>query len=353
MRGYGWIGVMALSAACAAGAIGAPLAKVLVYDKPGWYVHPDIGVINDHLKKMGADNGFQVEVASDPAVVFTAANLAKYQVLVLNNISEMGTSVKTTAQRNALQAWIEGGGGLVGFHGSGVVRDTWAWYIQLLGTDWYYDAAMQEARVFVPDKAKSHPISTGSAADARLSDEWNNFKVNVDTLAGFSVVLAVDEATYDPTLKKNPSEGGGVPGFRMADAQKGRVHPVSWTRVAGQGRVFYSCIGHDIKVFSHAFTTRHFLRAIQWAGGALEETTAFGPTTSGKPSASPRIIGTRIELTGAGPFALEAWTLSGRREWSTSGSGPSRFDLSGNLKPGIHRIVVRYGNRIFSSVLVR
>ena len=352
MRGLGWIWVLVLTAVCAEAAIGAPLTKVLVYDKPGWYVHPDIGAINDHLKKIGADNGFQVEVSSDPAI-FTAANLAKYQVLVLNNISEMGTSVKNAAQRSALQAWIEGGGGLVGFHGSGVVRDTWAWYIQLLGTDWYYDAAMQEARVFVPDKAKSHPISIGSAAEARLSDEWNNFKVNVDTLAGISVVLAVDEASYDPTLKKNASEGGGVAGFRMADLQKGRVHPVSWTRIAGQGRVFYSCIGHDIKVFSNAFTTRHFLRAMQWAGGALDAATAFGPSSSGKSLSTPMIRGTRIELTGGGSFLLEAWTCTGRRVLAISGSGPSRFDLSDRLQPGIHRIVVRYGKRSYSSVLVR
>jgi uncharacterized protein len=353
MRGLGWMWKISLMALCAEGALGATLSKVLVYDKPGWYVHPDIGVINDHLKKMGADNGFQVEVASDPALVFTAANLAKYQVLVLNNISEMGTSVKTTAQRNALQAWIEGGGGLVGFHGSGVVRDTWPWYIQLLGTDWYYDAAMQEARVFVPDKAKSHPISIGSAADARLSDEWNNFKVNVDTLAGISVVLAVDEASYDPTKKKNQSEGGGVPGFRMADAQTGRVHPISWTRIAGEGRVFYSCIGHDIKVFSHAFTTRHFLRAIQWASGDLDAVTAFGPSSSGKSPSAPTIRGTRIELTGAGSFTLEAWTFTGRRVMAISGSGPSHFDLSGRLQPGVHRIVVRYGKRAYASTLVR
>lgn len=352
MRGLGWIGAMALTAICAEVAIGAPLTKVLVYDKPGWYVHPDIGLINDHLKKIGADNGFQVDIASDPAI-FTAANLAKYQVLVLNNISEMGTSVKNTAQRNALQAWIEGGGGLVGFHGSGVVRDTWAWYIQLLGTDWYYDAAMQEARVFVPDKAKSHPISAGSAGEARLSDEWNNFKVNVDTLAGFSVVLAVDETSYDPTLKKNPSEGGGVPGFPMADPQKGRVHPISWTRMAGQGRVFYSCIGHDIKVFSNAFTTRHFLRAMQWAGGALDAVTAFGPPASGKSLSTPTIRGTRVELTGAGSFLLEAWTCAGRRVLAIPGSGPADLDLSGSLQPGIHRIVVRYGKRAYTSVLVR
>lgn len=352
MAGLGWKWGMALAVVSAVGGLGAePLRKVLVYDKPGWYVHPDIGLINEHLKKMGAENGFQVDVASDPAI-FTASNLAGYQVLVLNNISEMGTSVKSAAQRSALQAWIEGGGGLVGFHGSGVVRDTWAWYIQLLGTDWYYDAAMQEARVFIPEKAKSHPIAAGSAMEARLSDEWNNFKVNVDTLSGISVVLAVDEASYDPTRKKNLSEGGGVPGFRMADPQGRWLHPVSWTRMAGKGRVFYSCIGHDIKVFSHAFTTQHFLRAMQWAGGALDAATAFGPPRSGTPGSGPAIQGTRMALTKAGPYVLEAWSCGGRKVATLSGSGPGEVGFANRLEPGMYRIVVRYGKESYSTKVV-
>src|SRR5688572_10766978 len=131
-------GLPALALACVlsqggAAAQASRLAKVLVYDKAGWYVHPDIPRINDHFRKMGADSGFQVDVTSNPAD-FSAAKLAGYQVLVLNNISEMGTSIREAGQRAAFQQWLEGGGGVVAFHGSGVVRGTWEWYIGRLGT---------------------------------------------------------------------------------------------------------------------------------------------------------------------------------------------------------------------------
>jgi type 1 glutamine amidotransferase len=333
--------------AVATGVAAAPVKKVLVYDHPGWFVHPDIGVIDDHLKKMGTDNGFTVTVSSDPKV-FDSATLAQYQVVVLNNISEMGTSVKVTAQRNAFQKWIEGGGGVVAFHGSGVVRKTWDWYIKLLGTDWYYDAFMQEARVFIPPEAKEHPISVGALQEGKLTDEWNNFMVNVDTVSGISVMLAIDESSYDPTHKKNASEGDNVPGFRMADPQGRWVHPISWIReggLAGKGRVFYSCIGHDLNSFGSVFATQHFLRAIQWAGGQLGATTGLSGRGEwllpGKVASPLRMLGSQVEWTAAGAYVVEFFSPSGRKALAIAGTGPGLHSLRGRLEPGLYQIRIR------------
>ncbi|MEO7426993.1 MAG: ThuA domain-containing protein [Fibrobacteria bacterium] len=346
LRGLLAVGLIVTFAAAGAWAA-TPVKKVLVYDHAGWFVHPDIGVIDDHLKKMGADNGFTVTVSSDPKV-FDAATLAPYQVVVLNNISEMGTSVKVTAQRDAFQKWIEGGGGVVAFHGSGVVRGTWDWYIKLLGTDWYYDAFMQEARVFIPPKGKDHPISAGALQEGKLTDEWNNFMVNVDTVAGISVMLAVDESSYDPTHKKNASEGNNVPGFPMADPQGKWVHPISWVReggLAGKGKVFYSCIGHDLNSFGSVFATQHFLRAIQWAGGQLEAATAISRPGQGSypggAAAQLRFTGSEAGWTGAGAYTLEFFTPAGRQALAISGMGPGRHSLQGRLQPGLYQIRIR------------
>ena len=191
---------------------------MLVYDKAGWYVHPEIPQIDTSLKKMGAENSFQVDFSSS-ATDFNAAKLANYQVVVLNNISEMGTSINVNAQRTAFQQYLENGGGAVGLHGTGVVRGTWQWFINQQGSDWCYDAAMQEGRVIVPEKARNHPINRGAPTEARLTDEWNNFYVNVDTVPGITVVLSIDESSYDPTRKKNAPECNGRAGFRMADPQ--------------------------------------------------------------------------------------------------------------------------------------
>ena len=55
-------------------------------------------------------------VASESGAVFTAKNLARFDVVLWNNVSG---DVLTRAQRAAFRRWIEQGGGYVGVHGSG------------------------------------------------------------------------------------------------------------------------------------------------------------------------------------------------------------------------------------------
>lgn len=311
------------------------LAKVLVYDKAGWYVHPEIPQITNFFKTLGTDNGFQVDVSANPAD-FNATKLAGYQVVVLNNISEMGTSIKETSQRTAFQQYLENGGGAVGLHGTGVVRNTWAWFIQQQGSDWCYDAAMQEGRVMVPDKAKTHPLNVGAPAEARLTDEWNNFYVNVDTVPGITVVLSIDETSYDPTRKKNAPECNNAPGFRMADAQGRWGHPVSWVRDVGKGKLFYTMIGHHMQSVNTAFSKAHFLNAIKWAAGDLVPTPVHPLTASG--DRAIRLAGGRLEFSGPAAYRVEVFSPQGRKVLERSGTGPIQLDLRASLPPGAYRV---------------
>ena len=326
--------------ACTLPAQAAKLQKVLVYDKAGWYVHPEIPQITNLFKTMGSENGFQVDVSANPAD-FNAAKLAGYQVVVLNNISEMGSSIRDAAQRTAFQQYLENGGGAVGFHGTGVVRNTWSWFIQQQGSDWCYDAAMQEGRVVVPEEAGNHPINQGAPTEAKLTDEWNNFYVNVDTVPGITVVLAIDESSYDPTRKKLPSECNNAPGYRMADPQGRWGHPVSWVRNVGQGRLFYSMIGHHMQSMNTPFSKTHFLNAIKWAAGDLAPTGIPGPAPANR---GIRLAGGRIECAVGQEYRVEVFSLQGRRVYQASGAGPLRLDLRESLPPGAYRVRASSGD---------
>jgi type 1 glutamine amidotransferase len=46
--------------------------------------------------------------------------------------------------------------------------------------------------------------------------------------------------------------------------------PVSWVRSYEKGRVFYSSLGHGVKVYSNAILLEHFLAGIQYALGDLK-----------------------------------------------------------------------------------
>jgi type 1 glutamine amidotransferase len=321
----------------------AKLQKVLVYDKAGWYVHPEIPQITNFFKTMGSENGFQVDVSANPAD-FNAAKLAGYQVVVLNNISEMGSSIRDAAQRTAFQQYLENGGGAVGFHGTGVVRNTWSWFIQQQGSDWCYDAAMQEGRVVVPDEAKDHPINQGAPTEAKLTDEWNNFFVNVDTVQGITVVLAIDETSYDPTRKKLASECNSAPGFRMADPQGRWGHPVSWVREVGQGRLFYSMIGHHMQSMNTPFSKTHFLNAIKWAAGDLVPTGIPSVPGQGDMGGGFRLTGGLVETPAGRNYRVEVFSLQGRRVYQVSGAGPLRLDLHAALPAGFYRVRMSSGD---------
>jgi uncharacterized protein len=55
------------------------------------------------------------------------------------------------------------------------------------------------------------------------------------------------------SLRTSPEEDAG-PGF----------FPLAWTRDYGQGRVFYTAIGHRIEVWNSEWFQQHIAGAIAW-----------------------------------------------------------------------------------------
>ncbi|OVE76307.1 glycosyl hydrolase, partial [bacterium E08(2017)] len=47
-------------------------------------------------------------------------------------------------------------------------------------------------------------------------------------------------------------------------------YPISWVKMHGAGRVFYSGFGHNNEIFWNPAILQHFLDGIQWALGDLE-----------------------------------------------------------------------------------
>src|SRR5215510_7925038 len=107
-RRSGW----ALGFAIAAFLLQTPLARaagktVLVYtrnytpDGKG-YVHDNIQTSVDTIKKMGAENGFAVEV-SDDAKIFTDASLKRFNAIIFSNSNN--EAFENDAQRDAFQRY--------------------------------------------------------------------------------------------------------------------------------------------------------------------------------------------------------------------------------------------------------
>src|SRR5690606_645419 len=82
------------------------------------------------FRELGAENGFTVHTASDPKV-YTEENLAGYRGVVF--LSAEGVEL-SSAQENALKAYVQGGGGFLGVRDAARAQARSQWFTGLIGT---------------------------------------------------------------------------------------------------------------------------------------------------------------------------------------------------------------------------
>jgi len=230
-----------------------PRPAILVFGKiTGYRDGPSIDAAEVALKGIAARHGWGI-VFTDKGGVFNAADLARFDAVVWNNIS--GDAL-TIPQRAAFQGYIAKGGGFTGIHGSGGdPQFFWDWYADTLIGARFIGHPMtpqfQEARVAVEDTA--HPATYGLPSEWRMTEEWYSFATSARG-PKTRVLATLDESTY------SPGEGFGRK-LAMGD------HPIAWTRCLGRGRSFYTAIGHRPESYSQPESLRLLDQGIAWAAG--------------------------------------------------------------------------------------
>ena len=218
-----------------------PDYRVLVFTKTAGPEHPATRAGVRALRELGDDHDFRV-TATDEASAFTAANLARYRVVVLLNTSG---EILDDAQQAAFESYVGDGGGLVAVHSAIETELSWQFLTDALGARANGLSETQEATVKVADRV--HPSSEDLPEYWTRTDRWYNFDTNV---RGFQHVLAtVDEGTYD----------GGTMGFD---------HPIAWCQDFSGGRVWYTGRGGTSQSFSSDSFQEHLLGGVEWAAGA-------------------------------------------------------------------------------------
>ena len=204
---------------------------------------------------MAARHGWAL-VATDKAGAMTPSILKQFDAVIRNNVSG---DVMSVSQRQAFKSYIESGGGYVGIHGAG--GDPvyyWDWYADtLIGARFAghpMNPQFQDAKVIVVDEKSA--IVRELAPGWKMKDEWYSFHTN-PRASGAHVLAALDESSY--VLKGMAGED-----LHMGD------HPIAWIKCIGNGRSFYSAIGHRPESYSEPHNVRLLERAISWAAGAGE-----------------------------------------------------------------------------------
>ena len=183
--------------------------------------------------------GLTVTLSEDKSMLETPA-LTSYDALVFGTGFTRSTrlddgTVKrepdlTSAQEAGLFNYVASGKGLVGIHGS-------AWWIdgramELLGgaANWH-----PPGLTFTVNIDDSHHAITQGIADFEVEDE-------------------IYISAYAPIV------------HILASAQwQGRAFPMAWTKTYGQGRVFYTTLGHGPGTFARPAMQQLITQGVRWA----------------------------------------------------------------------------------------
>ncbi|MGK5739958.1 ThuA domain-containing protein [Micromonospora sp. URMC 103] len=153
----------------AAGAAAAASVKVLVFHGPAAQQDDPVNRAANAITRLGRQNGFTVEVATDPSV-FTFANLAQYRSVVF--LSANGVTLDD-AQEAAFQAYVKGGGGFVGVHDAARAQPNSSWFTGLIGSRPAAGLPNAERPVSATASGENPPNETAAMAiDGSTGTKW-------------------------------------------------------------------------------------------------------------------------------------------------------------------------------------
>ncbi|MFC4595759.1 ThuA domain-containing protein [Sphingobium tyrosinilyticum] len=227
---------------------------ILVFDKiNGFRDVPSVNAATQALKDMAARRGWSIQF-SDKGGAINGRDLARFDAVVWNNVSG---DVLTLSQRKALRDYVTNGGGFAAMHGSaGDPVYYWDWYADtLIGAHFMghsYQPQFQTARVVVAEPRSS--ITQKLPTEWSMNEEWYSF-ARSPRETGAHVLATLDESSYSPV------------GFGGNSIRMGKDHPIAWTRCVGNGRSFYSAIGHRPESYKEPNSDRLLEQGIAWAIG--------------------------------------------------------------------------------------
>ncbi|MBI2929486.1 MAG: ThuA domain-containing protein [Verrucomicrobia bacterium] len=244
--------------------------KLLVFTLCKGYYHTSIPHGAKAVALMGEKTGAFKATISDDIVFFEPENLREFDGICLvsalgeffwpDNLDKLPPTEQEAAKKNDarlkknLEDYIRSGKGLAGIHGGCWAFNQTPAFADMLGATFVNHPWNSTESIAVKIDEPSHPVVTAfRGAGFEVIDEGYQFKEPYSR-AKLRVLLSLDTARMD--MNK--------PNLR-ADGDFG----LCWVKRFGQGRVFYTALGHNSEEFWNPQLLRHFLDGIQFALGDL------------------------------------------------------------------------------------
>lgn len=223
-----------LALALAAALMTGPPPKVIVVTATAGYRHESIETAESVIAAIaGSTRAFTphfVRTESELSPALSPSGLAGARAIVfLNTTGELAWP-----ERARLIEWVRGGGAFVGIHSASDTWHEWPAYIEMLGGEFESHPEEMTRNVIVADR--SHPATSLLPSPHALFEEFYEFKNFSGD--GLKLLLMLDDGA-----------------------------PMAWSRLYGNGRVFYTALGHRSDVWTSQWFQRHVTGALFWALG--------------------------------------------------------------------------------------
>lgn len=257
-------------------ALAAKKKSVLVFTKSSGFEHDVVktvggkpSILENAVTMLGQKHGFEVTATKDGRV-FDSSDLRNYSAMLFfttGDLTTVGTDKNPAMSpqgKQALLVTIQGGLGFVGVHAAsdtfhtqpdtpdnanryiahGEQSDP---YLRMLGGEFITHGStprLQTANITISDP--NFPGLEGVSAPVSLNEEWYSLK---DFRTDLHVILTLDTKGLN-----------GEPYQRAP-------YPMTWARMEGKGRVFYTAIGDRPENWSNPFFLKVLAGGIRWAVG--------------------------------------------------------------------------------------
>nr|WP_249810221.1 ThuA domain-containing protein [Bradyrhizobium sp. 157] len=221
-----------------------PRQRVLYFTYSAGYRHDVIPLSKAILTQLGSNSGVFEVTATEDTSEFSPDNLERYAAVMFYTSGELPMS---EAQKNALLNFVRSGRGFLGVHSATDTFYTWPDYLDLVGG--YFNGHPWHQAVTIEVVDPGDPLVAFLGNSLQVEDEI--YQISDFDYRRSRVLLRLDP--------------------RSVDLGKTGVHrrfygwPLAWTRFYGEGRVFYTALGHEPSVWQDARYQRILNNAILWS----------------------------------------------------------------------------------------
>ena len=242
--------------------------RVLYMTHSAGFRHDSIVVSRDVLRSLNPR--LQVTPTEDLSQI-TAENLRNYDAVFFFTSGELDLRPD---QRAALLEFVRRGGGFGGVHSATDTLYTWPEYGELIGG--YFDGHPWVHSVRIDVEDPDHPASAHLTPGFDIVEEIYQFRdFSRDRVR---VLMSLNPMSVDLN----------APGVHPST----KDFPLAWVRNYGEGRVFYSALGH----FDDTWRDRRFQRMLE--GALLWMTRLTDAPADPRPTARPVIVAAGNAATG-------------------------------------------------------